>query len=343
MNRGAGHQDIFHDASYYEIFLSLLEDILKEYHVEVHAYCLMSNHYHLLLKTVNSNLSSAMRYVNGMFARKHNYLREWDGHVFRGRYKAIPIDNDDYLLYLSRRIHLNPVAAKLCQLPEQYPWSSYNYYIQDNMRPIWLFCEHILDNFQPGNKIENYKKFVSQGLKSDLEILSFKKRKMTIPYRINIDQGDIGNDLELSNSKLQNNKPPREALEQDKMKAIGPEEALEQDKRSIIIESRILLANRIVDKVSDYFKIDSSMIRMNKSKTIHNYPRKIAIYLLCRVYYIDHDTIAEIIQDISRSGITKLCQRIQLEIKNHSELSTELNNIKLYCDMGLKNNKHSLY
>src|SRR5689334_14897677 len=113
MNHGAGHQDIFHDASYYEIFLGLLEDVVRDYELEIHAYCLMSNHYHLIIKSTDRNLSLAMRYINGTFARKHNYLRERDGHLFSGRYKAIQTNNDNYVLQISRQMHLNPVAAQL--------------------------------------------------------------------------------------------------------------------------------------------------------------------------------------------------------------------------------------
>ena len=96
--------------------------------VETHAYCLMDNHYHLLLHTLEGNLSRAMRHINGNYTKKFNRIQQSDGPLFRGRYKAILIEQDAYLLQLSRYIHLNPVVAGSVTSAKEYPWSSYCYY-----------------------------------------------------------------------------------------------------------------------------------------------------------------------------------------------------------------------
>ena len=93
--------------------------------VETHAYCLMDNHYHLLLRTPQGNLSRAMRHLNGVYTQRYNRIQKTDGPLYRGRYKAILIDVDAYLLNVSRYIHRNPIEACIVRRAERYPWSSY--------------------------------------------------------------------------------------------------------------------------------------------------------------------------------------------------------------------------
>lgn len=178
MNSGAAGQTIFHNRIYFEMFLELLEEVFNIYQAEIHAYCLMDTHYHLLMKLNYANLSDSMRHLNGLFARRHNSMQDKDGPVFKSRYKAIPIIEDDYILQLSRYIHLNPVAAKLCESPEQYMWSSYRYYMQPQDRPKWMFCDAILGCYQSDKRIEHYKQFVLDGIRTDLKVLSLKKMKI---------------------------------------------------------------------------------------------------------------------------------------------------------------------
>jgi len=98
MNRGAGRQMIFVQDTHREIFLELLREIHEMFEVETHAYCLMDNHYHLLLRTPQGNLSRAMRHLNGVYTQRYNRIQKTDGPLYRGRYKAILIDVDAYLL-----------------------------------------------------------------------------------------------------------------------------------------------------------------------------------------------------------------------------------------------------
>ncbi|MCU7815442.1 MAG: transposase [Candidatus Thiodiazotropha sp. (ex Rostrolucina anterorostrata)] len=137
MNRGRGRQQVFREAAYYEAFL----DCLKE----AHAYCLMGNHYHLLISTPRGNLSRVMRHVNGVYTQRHNRLRRTDGPLFRGRYKAILVDASSYLLQLSRYIHRNPIEIhkSLVQQLDDYPWSSYPAYVGKAKPPDWLSREAV--------------------------------------------------------------------------------------------------------------------------------------------------------------------------------------------------------
>src|SRR3989338_951183 len=125
MNRGAGRRAIFPDNSARELFLKLLSDMNAEFRIEIHAYCLMGNHFHLLLRTPHANLNLAMQMLSSVYTRQHNRLSKTDGPLFKGRYKAILIAEETYLAQVSRYIHRNPVEAKLVKHPRDYQWSSY--------------------------------------------------------------------------------------------------------------------------------------------------------------------------------------------------------------------------
>ncbi|QLH41859.1 MAG: transposase [Coxiellaceae bacterium] len=164
MNRGAGRAKIYETVEHRNIFLELLGDASRLFGIEVHAYCLMDNHYHLLIKTPRGNLARAMRHINGLYTQRYNRTKKTDGALFRGRYKAIVVDKDAYLLQVSRYIHLNPLEAKLVELAEKYTWSSYRYYIRGKNKPAWLKTEEILSMVGNRNKVEIYKRFVNRGI-----------------------------------------------------------------------------------------------------------------------------------------------------------------------------------
>jgi REP element-mobilizing transposase RayT len=130
MNRGRGRQRIFHGDDYYSAFLQTLEEAHQRYRIQILCYCLMGNHYHLLLKTPEANLGRAMRHINGLYTQRYNRLRKIDGPLFRGRYKAILVEEDSYQLQLSRYIHRNPIEAGVVNHLESYAWSSYPYYVK---------------------------------------------------------------------------------------------------------------------------------------------------------------------------------------------------------------------
>lgn len=143
-SRGNERKDIFKSQRDREQFLSYLESAVVRYGAVVHTWCLMSNHYHLLLETPLSNLSQIMRHINGAYTTYVNVTRKRAGHLFQGRYKAILVEADAYALALSRYMHLNPVRAGMVAKPEDYQWSSYRSYIGDCLTPAWLRTDFIL-------------------------------------------------------------------------------------------------------------------------------------------------------------------------------------------------------
>ena len=169
-SRGNERKDVFKSQKDREQFLSYLESAVNRYDAVIHAYCLMSNHYHLLLETPSGNLSKIMQHINGAYTSYFNVKRKRSGHLFQGRYKAIVIEADEYVQELSRYIHLNPVRANMVVRPEEYRWSSYLDYIGVRKRPDWLETSCIHDHFGKGKeRFSKYRGFVEAQLGSEYE------------------------------------------------------------------------------------------------------------------------------------------------------------------------------
>jgi REP element-mobilizing transposase RayT len=124
-SRGNAREPIFRDDRDREMLLKILEEVNERFHWLYHAYCLMDNHFHLMIETPDGNLSKGMRQLNGIYTIRFNKRHHTVGHVFQGRYKAILIQKDSHLLEVCRYVVLNPVRAKLVETPERWKWSSY--------------------------------------------------------------------------------------------------------------------------------------------------------------------------------------------------------------------------
>jgi len=165
-SRGNGKQKIFFKDNDRKIFLNLLWEVVEREKWICYAYCLMDNHYHLLVETRRPNLSRGMRELNGIYAQKLNYIRNSVGHVFQSRYKSILVEKDNYLLELCRYIALNPVRAGIVENPEDWKWSSYRATLGLTEPPKHLNISRILKNFDGSIKKskEDYEKFVLEGI-----------------------------------------------------------------------------------------------------------------------------------------------------------------------------------
>lgn len=170
-SRGNEKKDIFTNERDREKFLEYLESATQRYSAAIHVYCLMNNHYHLLLETPRGNLPQIMRHINGAYTNYFNIKWKRPGHLFQGRYKAILIEIDEYAKVLSRYIHLNPVRAQIVQKPEEYNWSCYQYYNGKKKPPVWLQTDFILGYFgsRRSTAQRSYQRYVYQMLNSDYE------------------------------------------------------------------------------------------------------------------------------------------------------------------------------
>jgi len=168
--RGNERSKIFFTKRDYQKFKEYIAGAEIKYGFKLHAYVLMTNHYHLIIETPDMNLGKIMHHLNGSYTTYINIKRKRSGHLFQGRYKAILVDKDNYLLELSRYLHLNPVRAKMVVKPEEYTHSSYGSYISAIKEEI-VTRDIILDMLtRSGARAgERYKAYVESGLEEELQ------------------------------------------------------------------------------------------------------------------------------------------------------------------------------
>lgn len=159
--RGNAQADIFADDADRDLFLEFLAKEISQQGWHCYAYCLMGNHYHLLIETPEPNLVVGMRRLNGVYTQAFNRRHRRVGHVFQGRYKSIVVDKDSYGLELSRYIVLNPVRARMVKRPEQWAWSSYRATSGCTAAPGWLDVKWVRG--QLGGR-KAYERFVKEGI-----------------------------------------------------------------------------------------------------------------------------------------------------------------------------------
>lgn len=289
MNRGINRENIFFNDTQRQQFLRLLGEATETYGIEIHAYCLMTNHYHLIVHTPRGNISEAMKYINSKYASFVNFTIKRDGPLFRGRFKAIIISADDYLIQLSRYIHLNPLEAKIIKILHQYKWSSYPCYINKCKSPQWLNRGEIIKRFGKNNFQNHYKEFVE----SNQEIESYTVyEKNSIPPAIGSDAF-----LKMIDDYIKKHSLSAEIVGKDRI--LAP-----------------LKMQEIIDFVSHYFKLNSKSICYG-SRFVKNPARKIAIYICRQLGGYSLKEIAEAMGNISYKGISNAIHRVRTD---HAQL-----------------------
>jgi len=164
-SRGDARGNIFLDDTDRKMFMAFLENEVKQQRWICYAWCLMDNHYHLLIETPEANLSRGMQRLNGRYTQRFNRRHERVGHLFQGRYKAILVEKEAHLLELCRYIVLNPVRAGVVVSAEQWPWSSYKQIFDACQKNFWVAGRDILALFSthPDVAVERYRAFVADG------------------------------------------------------------------------------------------------------------------------------------------------------------------------------------
>ena len=171
LNRGNGGEKVLGQARDKEMFLQYAGEAAEQYSLSIHTYCLMDNHFHLLVETHDANLSAAIQWLNISYAAWYNKRHTRSGHVFQGRFKSYLIDADEYLTTVSRYIHLNPVRAGVVEKPRDYPWSSYRCFAGEQKAPGWLEARQVLEQFsaKPSRARAAYRGFVEDISIGELE------------------------------------------------------------------------------------------------------------------------------------------------------------------------------
>lgn len=165
-SRGDRRENIYETDADRQAFLAIFGEVCESFNWVCHAYCLMDNHYHLLVETPEANLSKGMRQLNGVYTQNFNRRNHRCGHVFQGRYKSILVDKQSYLLELARYIVLNPVRAGMVQRAQDWPWSSFRATIGLDEKPKWLRDDWLLSAFDrnKSSAIRRYLNFVVEGM-----------------------------------------------------------------------------------------------------------------------------------------------------------------------------------
>jgi putative transposase len=164
MCRGNHRQEIFRDENDRLYYLSTLKEVKENIPYLLHSYCLMTNHVHLQIETVDISISQIMKRINMQYAIYFNKKYDFVGHLFQDRYHSELIETEPVHLHISRYIHLNPVKASIVERPELYRWSSYNTYIGEQQDQL-ISIEKILSCFSPPRG-RRYQAFVEEDLYS---------------------------------------------------------------------------------------------------------------------------------------------------------------------------------
>ena len=169
-SRDNARASIYLDELDFSLFIEVLASVCERFNWVIHSYCLMTNHYHLLIETPDANLSKGMRQLNGVYTQKFNRKHRRVGHLFQGRYKSILVDKESYLLEVGRYILLNPVRAKMVDTPEEYEWSSLCYLTAQQQVPNWLAIDQTLLLFGKNRSqaLIKYQCFLYQGIGENL-------------------------------------------------------------------------------------------------------------------------------------------------------------------------------
>lgn len=178
LNRGRRKEPIFIDKKDYYRFIDLLKNTSEQWNLRIAAYCLMPNHYHLLVQTPDANISRCMRHIDGVYTQRFNRHHKCDGPLFRGRYKSILVDADSYLLQLVRYIHYNPLKAGLTDRIDRYLWSSHRGYLSKAEKWNWLNKDFVFSMLSKnkGDRLKNYRQFISMEEENDISKVLDKKK-----------------------------------------------------------------------------------------------------------------------------------------------------------------------
>lgn len=300
MNRGRRSEEIFFDKEDYVAFCELLKESIEIWNIRVSAYCLMTNHYHLLIQTPEGNLSRCMRHINGVYTQRFNKRHHVDGSLFRGRYKAMLVEDSPYLLQLVKYIHRNPLRAGLVKNVDEYKWSSHKGYSTTEKKWKWMHKASILSMLTEDKKqcSDVYKQFVKSENEEEINLI-FEKEHMP---------------------SLLGSKGFIEWVKERFFQEKDHEEIPESRKLSPEIE-------RIKEVVCQAYQVEESDLLVSK-RGVFNEPRNSAIFLTRE---LRHNGLEEICQEfhLSRfSSASSAIERTKNELAKSKKMRKRVEKLK---------------
>ena len=298
MNHGEKGSSIFQDDGDRKMFLSILSAAVEMFRAKLYAFSLMSTHYHLLIQTMKANLPEIMRQLGSVYTQKFNHKHTSYGHVFRGRYKAILVDRDEYLLEVIRYIHLNPVRAGIVETPELHKWTSHINYINPRGGHVPLSSEEILTFFDKDIRKarREFHDFIKQGVPDTIE--KFYRRKR-LPALMGSTQfieemrerfvDKIEDDYELPEAKRINKVP----------------------------------ITQIAALIAEEYGVSLADIKKGKRKVL-NRPRRLAIHIARRYGGYPLREIGRFFHIPSYTGVSTIVGQVQNEVNESNEERTNL-------------------
>ncbi len=300
MNRGRRGERIFETKDDYERFIGVVLEAVELFSLRVSGYCLMPNHYHLLVQTPDANLNRCMRHINGVYTQRFNNAHGLDGILFRGRYKSIVVSEDSYLLQLVRYIHRNPVRAGMVERLDDYEWSSHKAYLSHDKKWDWLNKQFVLAMLskEPDQRITKYKTFMGEIEDESLvRALTLKKLPAIL--------GDIDFVEKIKNRFF------------------------EQKSHVEVPESKRLAPNmeRIKQTLCEYYHIPEIQLYQSK-RAVFNEPRAMGLYLSRHVRGETLKCVGDHYHIESYSTVSTIIERLKIRLKNDRSLRLRYSELK---------------
>jgi putative transposase len=300
MGCGIGQRSVFPSDSCRQLYLELMRETHTLFNVEYHAYCLLNQGYHLIVRTREANLASIMQHINGVYTQRHNRIQRKNGPLFHDRYRAILIDAGIYLARLSRYVHRRPLEAQHCPVLSNYRWSSYPVYLAQAYQPEWLYCAQVFSGFGKQEYRSRYKVFVERGVDKELDIFYSSFRHSAI----------LGADA---------------ARRDEAIRVIGS--MSRKSATNVIGVPHPYPMEDILSTVAQYFCVEKEVLFVD-GRGKRNLPRALAIFLCRDLGRYALNDIVDCFGVSSCSAISMSVQRIKIQIGNNSKIARATREIR---------------
>jgi putative transposase len=305
LSRGNERKDIFHDDRDRLTFLDAIGEMADNYDVDIFAYVLMGNHYHILLRTNQANLSKSMQWLALTYARRFNNRHFRSGHLFQGRFKSIIVQNDAYLMRLSCYIHRNPLRAGIIDRLGEYPWSSYKAYAYGAKAPDWLMRKPILAQFRVKDKYKAYREKVQHYAEEEKSLWEDFRHGMIIGTKEFVDR--------IRSKYIPDNFHKEIPQHRALGKSVDPEKVLEK-------------AAGILNCDLDYIRHSRRISRSLKDD------RDFLVYLVWKICILSNEETGRLF-GMTYSAVSHILSSMRPKMQNDSDLRAKYNHVYSLCKM----------